>query len=385
MASSVLESALARRRALVCAGAGGVGKTTLAAALALAAAKSGRRALCLTIDPAQRLATSLGLDSVPGEARELPVDELRNAGIDALQSLSVMMVDAKQTFDDLVRRHASSPEARDRVLDNQVYRYVSEQLAGTQAYMAMEQVLRVLQDPRYETIILDTPPTAHALDFLDAPHRLVELVDNPALGGLARLVESSGRFSLGLLARGVRGAFQAMSRITGIGFIERVSEFVAALNELFGGFRERAERVAASLHSEAFGYVLVASPAAFALEQAHAFALRLREHAIEPDALVLNRVEALPAARPGAEQVRAAMSDAALSLAPGAETRVLQALEEQRFAGRRDHDALAALGTRYGSAIAGLPRVTIPAFTDDVHGLSTLDRMASLLLAAPEA
>src|SRR5688500_16992765 len=172
---------LQSRRVVVCVGSGGVGKTTVAAGLALAAAKRGKRVLCLTIDPAKRLANSLGLERMSTEAQPVAPRLFEQAGLPVAGSLTVMMLDTKRTFDELVARHASSPEARDRILDNRLYQYVSTSLAGTQEYMAMEKLLQVKRDTNYDVIVLDTPPTSNALDFLDAPTRLIDALDSGAM------------------------------------------------------------------------------------------------------------------------------------------------------------------------------------------------------------
>src|SRR5688572_16705913 len=189
MNAPTLPALLAERRVVVVAGAGGVGKTTIAAALSLAAAERGRRVLCLTIDPAKRLFDRLGLDAGSAAEQRLDPAPFAAAGLTLKGELTVVMLDTKHTFDELVRRHASSPAAAERILANEFYEYVSTQLAGTQAYMAMEKVLSVLSDERYDLVVLDTPPTADALDFLDAPGRLIETLDSPALRWLGDVFE----------------------------------------------------------------------------------------------------------------------------------------------------------------------------------------------------
>ncbi len=204
------------------------------------------------------------------------------------------MLDTKRTFDDLVRRHASSPEVRERILQNRIYSYVSTSLAGTQSYMAMEKVLLVRQDPRFDRIVLDTPPTSNALDFLgrarafDRSHRQC----GHALAG-ANLREV-GRFSLNLVARGVALVLRGIGRLTGKGFLEHLAEFVVELNELFGGFRERAAVVAKAFRSPDLAYVLVTSPAPAAIDEVSYFAARLREQGMHPDAVVVNRLQPNP-------------------------------------------------------------------------------------------
>ena len=183
MTTATLQPLLEKHRVLLCVGSGGVGKTTITAALGLAAALRGKRVLCLTIDPARRLANSLGLDRMTSEATRVEPRHFENHGLSVTGSLTVMMLDTKRTFDELVVRHASSPEARDRILQNKLYQYVSTNLAGTQEYMAMEKLMSVKADADFDLIILDTPPTSNALDFLDAPERcLLHSTAAPCVG-----------------------------------------------------------------------------------------------------------------------------------------------------------------------------------------------------------
>src|SRR4051812_35632612 len=306
----------ARRRVVVCAGAGGVGKTTIAAALSLAAARRGRRVLCLTIDPARRLADSLGLSLAPGVEAEVAAERLAAVGAATSGSLSVAMLDPKQTFDDLVTRHASSPAVAEKILQNQFYRHVSTSLAGTQSYMAMEKVLAVLKSGRYDLIVLDTPPTSEALDFLDAPERLVEALDSPAMRWLVQALQPSGGFSMRLLARGVAALLRTMGRVTGRGFLEDMAAFVGELNELFGGFKERAGEVSRAFRAPDFGYLLVAAPSAPALDEARFFSERLRRLGLRADALVLNRVHPSESPPVSAAALQAALSARGLGARP---------------------------------------------------------------------
>src|SRR5450432_2655881 len=286
VSSSSLLPVLSGRRIVVCVGAGGVGKTTVAAALALGFAQQGKRVLCITIDPAKRLADSLGLGAMNVEEQQVSQELFSAAGLRVSGSLTVLMLDTKHTFDELVTRHASSPEARDRILQNRIYNYVSTSLAGTQSYMAMEKVLLVQQDPRFDVIVLDTPPTSNALDFLDAPERLIEAIDSPAMRWLVETFEKSGRLSLNLVARGMALVLRGIARLTGKGFLEHLAEFVAELNELFGGFRERAIAVAQAFRAPDLSYVLVTSAAPAAIDEVSYFAARLRGQGMRPDAVV---------------------------------------------------------------------------------------------------
>jgi len=186
--SSLVES----RRVLVTVGAGGVGKTTTAAALGVAAARRGKRVLCLTIDPAKRLAESLGIAEMTSEAVTVDKARFEAVGVSVSGSLTAMMLDTKRTFDELVLKYSSSKEKAEKLLGNKLYQYVSTSLAGTQEYMAMEKLVAVKDDPRYDIVILDTPPTANALDFLDAPERLIEALDSATMKWFVEAFQSSG-------------------------------------------------------------------------------------------------------------------------------------------------------------------------------------------------
>lgn len=225
------------RRVIVTVGAGGVGKTTTAAALGVAAARRGKRVLCLTIDPAKRLAESLGIGEMRSEAVAVDPARFEAAGVPLKGSLTAMMLDTKRTFDELVTKYSSSPEKAEQLLSNKLYQYVSTSLAGTQEYMAMEKLVAVKDDPSYDLVLLDTPPTANALDFLDAPQRLMEALDSAAMKWFVQAFQQGGRLGFNLLAKSAATILRTMGRITGGGFLEAMAEFIAELNDLFGGSR----------------------------------------------------------------------------------------------------------------------------------------------------
>jgi anion-transporting ArsA/GET3 family ATPase len=362
-----------QRRVLVCAGAGGVGKTTVAAALALGAAGRGRRVLCLTIDPARRLADSLGLSLAPGVEVEVTRERLTAAGAAGLGSLSVAMLDPKSTFDDLVTRHASSPAVAERILQNQFYRHVSTSLAGTQSYMAMEKVLSVLHSARYDLIVLDTPPTSEALDFLDAPERLVEALDSPAMRWLVQALQPSGGFSMRLLARGVAALLRTMGRLTGRGFLEDMAAFVGELNELFGGFKERASEVSRSFRAPDFGYLLVTAPTAPALEEARFFAERLRRLGMRADALVVNRVHPESVVPPSPESLATLVAERGLSVGSG---KIMAAQADEVARARTEAPQLAKARNLFAPDDLWL----VPVMAGDVRGLSDLAKVSQALL-----
>jgi anion-transporting ArsA/GET3 family ATPase len=362
----------ANRRVVVCAGAGGVGKTTIAAALSLSAARRGRRVLCLTIDPARRLADSLGLSLSPGVEAEVSLERLAAVGAPSSGSLSVTMLDPKQTFDELVTKHASSPEVADKILHNQFYRHVSTSLAGTQSYMAMEKVLAVLKSGRFDLVVLDTPPTAEALDFLDAPERLVEALDSPAMRWLVQALQPSGGFSMRLLARGVAALLRTMGRLTGRGFLEDMAAFVGELNELFGGFKERASEVSRAFRGADFAYLLVAAPNPPALEEARFFTERLRRNGIHPDALVLNRVHPDLTEPVSVDALAAVLDQRGIAARP---EQLLQAQADEHARARGEAPEIAKARRLFARNDLWM----VPVMAGDVRGLSDLAKVSRAL------
>jgi anion-transporting ArsA/GET3 family ATPase len=292
-----------------------------------------------------------------------------------------MMLDTKRTFDELVVRHASSTAARDRILNNRLYQYVSTSLAGTQEYMAMEKLLSVQQDGGYDLIVLDTPPTSNALDFLDAPERLIHALDSAAIRWLMQAFEQSGRFSLNLVAKSVAVVLRGIGKLTGGGFLEQMAAFVTDLNDLFGGFRERATQVAAAFRGPEFGYVLVTTPAPAAVREALFFADRLEEQGMRRDAFVVNRVHRRPRAQPSRDEIREAIARHGLTLGADGAERLERALRDERELAETDADELEQLDRVLGAGKSGQRpvRVDIPALPGDVHDLGTLAGVARLL------
>lgn len=378
--ASSLSALLDSRRIILCVGCGGVGKTTVTAALGLAAAQRGKRVLTMTIDPAKRLAQSLGLERMTTEGQEVSPELFKARGISVTGSMTVMMLDTKRTFDELVTRFASSPEVRDRILNNKLYQHVSTTLAGTQDYMAMEKLLAVRSDPRYDLIVLDTPPTRNALDFLEAPDRLVEALDGPAIRWFVQAFDKSRGFSLNFVAQSVAVVLRGMGKLTGGGFLEQMAELITDLNDLFGGFRERATRVREAFRSKEIAYVMVTSPSPLAISEIRYFAERLNALGMQSDAFVVNRVHRVARAAPSEDEVRAGLRAMGLKLRDDAPGRVLRALDEERRLGENDRTALAELErvrTKLGAGAT--PFLRIAALPHDVHDVSTLAGIASVL------
>ena len=284
---------LERKEVCICAGSGGVGKTTTSAAIALGMAARGKKVAVLTIDPARRLANSLGLPELGNEERLVKAD--------VEGELWAMMLDPKRTFDELVEWHAPDERTRDAVLSNRIYQELSNAVAGSQEYMAMEKLHELHQEGRYDLLVLDTPPTRNALDFLDAPKKLAAFIDSRTL----QLFTGPGMLGLKVLGRGSGVALSVLKRATGIDLLEDLSEFFSSFGGMAEGFRERAERVNALLADSRSAFVLVTSPRADAVEEAVWFHHRLLDAGLPFAGVVANRVhppiaEGQPGRRPGA-------------------------------------------------------------------------------------
>ena len=362
---------------IITVGAGGVGKTTTAAAVSLLGVTMGRRVLCLTIDPAKRLAQSLGLETMDGEARIVESERFEKAGIEAKGTLTAMMLDTKRTFDELVQRLAPTPERAERVIANKLYRYMSTSLAGTDEYMAMEKLLFVKHDPAYDLIVLDTPPTANALDFLDAPERMIAALDSAAVRWFVEAFEATGKFSLNILAKSAAIVLRTIGRITGGAFLKDIATLLGEMNELFGGFRDRATKVREEMRAPDVAFLLVASPSPASLREAMFFEEKLREANMPRGAFIVNRFHEPPAPDASAADVSAALSRHAGLDAPDLAVRVALASKDARRWAEEDaaHVGAAARGMQR------LPVIRIPAFAEDVHDLVLLHRVAKVLAA----
>jgi len=286
--------ALFERRIVVCVGCGGVGKTTISAALALEAARSGLRTLVLTIDPARRLADALGVEDLGNEPRALPREALAELGVPPEGSLSAVMLDMKRTFDELVERLAENGESRDRIMSNPIYQNVSDALAGSVEYSAMEKVYQLSEEPDYDLLVVDTPPAQHALDFLEAPQRMLEFLESRIVQLLIHPAFAAGRFGFRIFQRGAHRVFGVIEQVTGVGFLEDISEFLLAFEGMSDGFRRRALSVRGLLEGPDSAYVLVAGPGPESVAQSHQFLDRLEGFGIRLEGVVANRVRLWP-------------------------------------------------------------------------------------------
>ncbi len=364
-------------RVIVCCGAGGVGKTTTAAALALRAAERGRRVVVLTIDPARRLAQSMGLGELDNSPRPVQgVDEAGGGRLDA------MMLDMKRTFDEVIEQHAT-PEKAAQIFANPFYQAMSSSFAGTQEYMAMEKLgqLRTASferdDARGETggdgerwdlIVVDTPPSRSALDFLDAPARLGSFLDGRLIRILSAPAKAGGRAYFRVVSAAVGSATGVLTKLLGAQILKDVQAFVAALDTVFGGFRERASRTYELLQAPGTAFLVVAAPERDALREASYFVERLAAESMPLAGLVLNRVHTSAAEELSASRALTAAEDLEEAAGPALVSGLLRVHADRMV--RRDRER--ALAGRFTAAFPRVPVAEVAARAQDVHDLEGL-------------
>jgi anion-transporting ArsA/GET3 family ATPase len=350
-------SALLEDKAIcICAGAGGVGKTTTSAAIAVGMARRGLKVAVLTIDPARRLANSLGLPELGNEERRVELD--------APGELWAMMLDAKSTFDEIVERNAPDAATRDAVLSNRIYKELSTAVAGSQEYMAMEKLHELHAEGRFDLLVLDTPPSRNALDFLDAPDRLSRFIDSRSL----HFFVAPSRTGLKIFSRGTGLLFSVLKRVTGVDLLQDLSDFFSSFGSMAEGFRDRAKAVKALLGDDRTTFLLVTSPAQEAIAEAQFFRDRLEEADMPFGGVVVNRMHT---EADGDGEVPAGLGE-----------ELAQKLRENY----EDFHALAERDRRSVELLAGdigdRPLIVVPYLDDDVHDLAGLEAMNEHLFGA---
>jgi len=353
---------------IVCCGSGGVGKTTTSAALALRAAERGRKVVVLTIDPARRLAQSMGIEALDNTPR--PVVGVGGDG----GTLDAMMLDMKRTFDEVVEGQATPEKAR-QILENPFYIALSSSFAGTQEYMAMEKLGQIHADAQrdgtYDLIVVDTPPSRSALDFLDAPERLSSFLD----GRFIKLLLAPAKGPARLMTAGFGLVTNALTKVLGAQVLRDMQTFVAAFDTLFGGFRQRAQKTFELLQADGTAFLVVASPEPDALREAAYFVERLSEDDMPLAGLVVNRASPVPQGDVSAEEATAA-AQRMRKRDPDSLTAGLLRLHADRV---RMVEREARLRRRFEAAHPQVPITVVPALAGDVHDLTGLRQVGSLL------
>jgi anion-transporting ArsA/GET3 family ATPase len=352
--ASGIASILGTARVVLTTGPGGVGKTTIAASLAMAAAGQGRRVVVVTIDPAKRLADALGLDALSDDPSPVPGEWEGE--------LSALMLDTRSTFDGLVRRFATSPADAEAIMANPFYRNIAGTLSGTQEYMATEKLHALAEDDRFDLVVVDTPPSRHALDFLDAPRRLVRFLDHR----LYRLLTAPGRKVAKAFSLATRPFLWTVRKVAGPEVVEDAIAFFRAFEGMEEGFRERARAVAALLLDETTVFTVCTSPRHEAVLEADHLAVTLRERGFRLGAVIVNlgHPSLAPLATDGVEAP--AGSDLAALLANHRMLRGLAAAEEEATA-------------RLVATAGDVAVVRLPLLGDDVHDLDALAGLAARL------
>jgi anion-transporting ArsA/GET3 family ATPase len=365
---------LAGKDICICAGSGGVGKTTTSAAIAAGMAASGLRVCVLTIDPAKRLADSLGLKELGNEAKRVDPALFERQGIEMRGELWAMMLDAKATFDELVARQAPDEEARDRVLGNRIYQQISSALAGSQEYMAMEKLFELHTEGRFDLLVLDTPPTRNALDFLDAPKRLTQFIEGRSLRVFMRPTGLAAKVA----GRGASVALSVFKRIVGFDLLADLAEFFNAFSGMVDGFQARAKRVNSLLADQRTCFLVVCGPQGEPVDEAVYFHRKLVEAKLPFGGVIVNKVH-YPA-----EKLRGDDGDLRARLAGKLDEDLAERVAEN-FA---DYQALAERDARNIGRLARELRaagvIRVPYLDEDVHDLAGLAEINRYLFASSE-
>ncbi|WP_454163906.1 ArsA family ATPase [Gordonia iterans] len=346
-------------RVVICCGSGGVGKTTTAAAMALYAAERGRTVAVLTIDPARRLAQSLGMSELTNEPQPVPITPLEGH---ESGTLDAMMLDMRRTFDDMVIEH-STPERAEAIMNNAFYQTVASSFSGTQEYMAMEKLGRLLDQNRWDLIVVDTPPSRNALDFLDAPQRLGSFLS----GRLMKMLIGGGRGVGRVLTGAMSMAMRGIATIIGADILRDVATFVQSLDSMFGGFSERADRTYAMLKRPGTNFVVVAAPEPDALREASFFVNRLAHDSMPLCGLIVNRTH------PDLTSISIPSSETALEHVSDDLTRGVLAVHVDRAKTARRE---AHLMERFTSANPSVATVHVPALPFEVADAAALRAVA---------
>jgi anion-transporting ArsA/GET3 family ATPase len=361
---------IAGKRIVICGGSGGVGKTTTSAAIAMGAAAAGRKVAVVTIDPAKRLANSLGLEELGNEPALVDPDLFAPAGVEMEGELWAMMLDPKRTFDDLIDRLAPNEKARDEVLDNRIYQELSNAVAGSQEFTAMAKLYELDRDHDFDLIVLDTPPSRNALDFLDAPDRLTQFFEGRALQVFLRPTGLAAR----VMGRGTGMVFGVLKRVTGIDLLEDLAVFFRSLSGMIDGFKERAQAVNKLLADRGTVFLLITSPEREPVDEAIFFWRKLKAARMPFGGVVVNRVhhDLL-----GGAEVDDVSDELTAELGDKLAGRVADNFRDYHVLARRDAHNI----ERLGKQLRDDRLLLVPYLDEDVHDIEGLARLDRYLFA----
>lgn len=346
-----------QKKIIICCGSGGVGKTTLAAALALEAARRGKKTIVLTIDPAKRLATALGLDGLGYTPKEITTSPPLDG------KLYAMMLDTKRTFDRLIEKYASDPTSRKSILNNTLYKHMSSMIAGSQEYMAMEKLYEIYLEDNYDLMILDTPPTRHALDFLDAPKKMINMTGNSLLKWFLKPGIFLGKTNFGLFRKSAERILSVFDRLAGFAFLHELAQMVSLMSGLLGGFQERAKAVYKLLREDVTGFILVTSPSSVSIQDALYFHEKIDGEGLPFLGFIVNRIH---------EDILECRQQDLNTLKPALREKILDQVKNYNQLALRDQKATSLLKKMGGKKSF---YASIPLFTEDVHDLKGLQQL----------
>lgn len=355
------------RKIVVNVGTGGVGKTTVSAAMAIAAAREGKRTLVMTIDPARRLANALGLPAFGNVEHRIDAETLERHGVHLQAPLWAMMPDVKRTFDELVERFAPSDEKKRAIINNRIYQHFSTALAGSHEYAAVEKLHEVYTSGRYDLIVLDTPPSGNAVDFLDAPNRIIDFLEQDTVQWLVKPYALAGKFSLKLLDIGSSFITKTLGKLAGADTLKELAEFVIAFQGMYEGFRDRSRKVKALLASDEVAFNLVSSTQRAQNDAMFRFKEELAAEGLKTRALIVNRVRRVPPEAGGAEAL-AELDRKLAHLGSDARRQAAAALTEEMSLAASDGEAVQRLAHQLG----GIPTLTLPELPSELQDLASL-------------
>jgi anion-transporting ArsA/GET3 family ATPase len=371
---SSVADVLEGKRVCICAGSGGVGKTTTSAAIAMGMAARGLRVAVVTIDPARRLATALGLEELGNEPHLVPPERFEEQGLEMRGELWAMMLDAKRTFDELIERLAPDAATRDQVLENRIYRELSGAVAGSQEFTAIAKLHELHTEGGFDLLVLDTPPSRHALDFLDAPDRLTDFFEGRAL----RLFLRPTGLGMRIIGRGTGLALSTLRRVTGVELLSDLSTFFSALGGMLDAFKARAVLVGELLADPGTTFLLVTSPEREPIEEAIYFWEQLKSARMPFGGVIVNRMH--HDALADDEDVDALGAAFGEELGPKLTGKVLDNLREYRVLAARDAANVGRLAGRLGDR----PMIAVPHLDEDVHDVAGLLAVQRYLFASAE-
>ncbi|MBI4208445.1 MAG: ArsA family ATPase [Deltaproteobacteria bacterium] len=366
-----VNSILKGGRVIVCVGSGGVGKTTLSAAIALHGALEGKRSAVITIDPARRLANALGLNSLENDPHPIPWGELQTNGTPG--TLSAMMLDTKRTFDLLIEKYAPSREIAKKILSNRYYQHLSTALIGSHEYMAMEKLQEIYQQSEFDLCVLDTPPSRHALDFIETPQKMLHLIDESILRWIFLPSKIVGRSGMKALQKGAAFFLKTAEKLTGFEILKDLSEFALNFEGMYEGFRERAQKIDQLLHSKETIFLIVTAPQPGAIEEALFFHQQLSQAQIPCGGFIVNRVHrSYLSANANRDRIPSLdMPDANL------EKELLENLRNLEILAQRDSQQIDRLRKE-----TDLPLLLIPEHTSEIVNLPGIKKLLDSLLSS---